>query len=114
MLSVHRAAGIAGVAMAATLLGLPSMPGDGTGQAAARSPAKKIAPAERPAHRCVTRSAQALAPTEHHARLAAWEKVAQATGNWPIQSDVFRSSRYRCGPAKGGIRCLGQFVVCRS
>lgn len=53
------------------------------------------------------------APTEHFARLKAWEVVAQATGNWPIQSDEFRGVHYQCRGDRGGRSCRISIRVCQ-
>lgn len=62
---------------------------------------------------CRKRTGQGWAPSEHFARLKAWEVVAQATGNWPIQSDEFRSTRYQCRADRGGRLCSVAIEVCR-
>ena len=62
---------------------------------------------------CAKRTGIGWAPTEHLARLKAWEIVAQATGNWPIQSDRFQRTRYTCRPDHRGIHCVVAIDVCR-
>lgn len=62
---------------------------------------------------CTKRSGRGFAPTDHFARLKAWETVAQATGNWPIQTDEFRTTTYRCRTERNGRLCLVAIEVCR-
>ena len=62
---------------------------------------------------CRRTTGRGAAPTERLARLQAWERVAQATGNWPVQTDTFDRERYRCGKTDAGWRCQASIVVCR-
>ncbi len=62
---------------------------------------------------CTKRTGRGFAPTEHFARLKAWEMVAQASGTWPFQSDEFRSTNYRCRAERNGRLCLMAIEVCR-
>lgn len=68
--------------------------------------------------RCREMQGVGSAPTERLARLQAWERVAQATGNWPVVSDTFRRERYQCeraGPKPGPLwHCRSSIDVCRS
>lgn len=63
---------------------------------------------------CMKHIGRGWAPTEHFARLKAWEVVAQATGNWPIQGDEFRATHYQCRADRGGRFCRVSINVCRS
>ncbi len=65
------------------------------------------------AGKCRKSFGRGAAPTEQLARLQAWERVAQATGNWPIVTDTFRNESYTCAPVAGGWRCRGSILVCR-
>jgi hypothetical protein len=62
---------------------------------------------------CVVHRGHGWAPTEHHARLKAWEAVAQRTGNWPFQRDALSRGSYRCRQDRGGILCRVGVRVCR-
>ena len=66
-----------------------------------------------PNGQCRRSTGRGVAPTERLARLQAWERVAQATGNWPVQTDTFDQERYRCGKQASGWRCQASIVVCR-
>ena len=54
------------------------------------------------------------APTERLARLQAWERVAQATGNWPVVTDTFKQERYRCRKDGTLWQCRSSIEICRS
>ena len=47
------------------------------------------------------------------ARFQAWEIVAQTTGNWPIQTDVFKNERYKCQQEGFQWRCDSWIDVCK-
>ena len=72
------------------------------------------APASAASPPCRRTVGQGAAPTERAARLHAWERVAQATGNWPVQTDTFAQEKYRCSKAAAGWRCQATIVVCRN
>lgn len=99
------------------VLALAGAAATGPASIAVASPARSTASVLQPVsgHRtgCKKRSAQGWAPTEHFARLKAWEQVAQASDNWPIQTDEFRSARYQCRSDRGGRLCRIAVDVCR-
>ena len=66
-----------------------------------------------PSGQCRKSYGRGAAPTERLARLQAWERVAQATGNWPVVTDTFRNETYSCVPIAGGWRCRSSILVCR-
>ncbi len=62
--------------------------------------------------KCATKHGKGFAPTEGMARFQAWEIIAQTTGNWPIQTDIFKNERYRCRPDGWGVTCYAKIDVC--
>ena len=75
--------------------------------------AQSASPQKR-AEKCKTSVGRGSAPTERLARLQAWEKVAQATGNWPVMTDTFKKTTYHCGKAGESWRCQASILVCRN
>jgi hypothetical protein len=63
---------------------------------------------------CRRHTARAAAPSEHFARLKAWELIAQGTGNWPFQRDRLDGMRAQCRPAGTGWQCRVSLRVCRA
>lgn len=64
--------------------------------------------------RCRQVAGVGSAPTERLARLQAWERIAQATGNWPVPADTLRKERYDCRKAGAIWQCRSAIEVCRS
>jgi hypothetical protein len=62
---------------------------------------------------CVTKHGKGWAFTEDLTRFQAWEIVAQFSGNWPIQTDMFRNERYTCNPDGSGYTCLSTIDICK-
>ena len=62
---------------------------------------------------CAPKRGRGWAPTEGMARFQAWEIVAQTTGNWPIQTDVFKNERYKCQQEGFQWRCDSWIDVCK-
>ena len=97
-------------------------------QAAAQAQSLAAGPPERPVmervelaqnggvrhSRCRPVTAFGSAPTERLARLQAWERIAQATGNWPVPADTLRKERYDCRKAGAIWQCRSAIEVCRS
>lgn len=63
---------------------------------------------------CVRRKSRGWGPSEHLARLKAWEIIVQGTGNWPIAKDSLRNEAYRCRVETGGWACQASIQVCKS
>ena len=61
---------------------------------------------------CVTKYGRGWDFTLDGAKFQAWEIVAQTTGNWPFQSDVFRNEKYTCKPEGSQYRCDSRIDVC--
>lgn len=88
-------------------------PAAGASRTLAKAEAAAVVPIAASRTGCTKRTGRGFAPTDHFARLKAWETVAQASGNWPFQSDEFRSTSYRCRPERNGRLCLVAIEVCR-
>lgn len=61
---------------------------------------------------CVTKYGRGWAFSLDGAKFQAWEIVAQTTGNWPFQTDVFKNEKYTCKPEGSQIRCDSRIDVC--
>lgn len=62
---------------------------------------------------CVTKYGRGWAFTLDGAKFQAWEIVAQTTGNWPFQTDVFKNEKYTCKPEGSQFRCDSRIDVCK-
>lgn len=63
--------------------------------------------------RCRQAKGVGSAPTERLAKLQAWERVAQATGNWPVPADTFSNERYQCRKAGVTWECRSLIEICK-
>ena len=61
---------------------------------------------------CVTKYGRGWAFSVDGAKFQAWEIIAQTTGNWPIQTDVFKNEKYSCKPEGSQFRCDSRIDVC--
>ena len=102
---------VLGAGLAAGSAGLPAE----AQQAAARLAAKSSSDEARPAiaRNCTRKTAPGAGPTRHHARLKAWELIAQRSGNWPIPTDALRNERYSCRQTGIGWHCTATIDVCK-